>query len=161
MGDHKRNTDAYCKIYASSTRAGFFIEDEPSVSPHSMRFPAATRRQRSSSVFQDGMTMKTPLFLFVLTWLVVTIHSDEDYYKLLGISREASTREIRQAFKKLALTMHPDKNPVSILTRNEGIVMLGCVSPGSRKALTPLTPHHSQERSTNKDHSKSKMCYSL
>ncbi|KAI5615423.1 dnaJ-like subfamily C member 10, partial [Silurus asotus] len=35
----------------------------------------------------------------------------EDYYKLLGISREASTREIRQAFKKLALTMHPDKNP--------------------------------------------------
>uniref|UniRef100_A0AAR2J7N5 DnaJ homolog subfamily C member 10 n=1 Tax=Pygocentrus nattereri TaxID=42514 RepID=A0AAR2J7N5_PYGNA len=34
-----------------------------------------------------------------------------NYYKLLGISREASTREIRQAFKKLALTMHPDKNP--------------------------------------------------
>uniref|UniRef100_A0A671NZ78 DnaJ homolog subfamily C member 10 n=1 Tax=Sinocyclocheilus anshuiensis TaxID=1608454 RepID=A0A671NZ78_9TELE len=44
-------------------------------------------------------------------WLFVTISSDEDYYNLLGISREASTREIRQAFKKLALTMHPDKNP--------------------------------------------------
>uniref|UniRef100_A0A4W4ETW7 DnaJ homolog subfamily C member 10 n=1 Tax=Electrophorus electricus TaxID=8005 RepID=A0A4W4ETW7_ELEEL len=55
--------------------------------------------------------MKTFMFLFVITWLVVTIHSDEDYYKLLGISREASTREVRQAFKKLALTMHPDKNP--------------------------------------------------
>uniref|UniRef100_A0A4W4ESQ9 DnaJ homolog subfamily C member 10 n=1 Tax=Electrophorus electricus TaxID=8005 RepID=A0A4W4ESQ9_ELEEL len=54
---------------------------------------------------------KTFMFLFVITWLVVTIHSDEDYYKLLGISREASTREVRQAFKKLALTMHPDKNP--------------------------------------------------
>lgn len=87
-----------------------------------MRFLAAMRRQRSSSsVFQDGLmfSMKTLLFLFILTWLVVTIHSDEDYYKLLGISREASTREIRQAFKKLALTMHPDKNPVSFLTRNE------------------------------------------
>uniref|UniRef100_A0A8C7YPA0 DnaJ homolog subfamily C member 10 n=1 Tax=Oryzias sinensis TaxID=183150 RepID=A0A8C7YPA0_9TELE len=34
-----------------------------------------------------------------------------DYYDLLGISRDATTREIRQAFKKLALTMHPDKNP--------------------------------------------------
>jgi len=53
------------------------------------------------------------LFAFIAVWLFVSISSDEDYYKLLGISREASTREIRQAFKKLALTMHPDKNPVS------------------------------------------------
>ncbi|KAG2458910.1 DJC10 protein, partial [Polypterus senegalus] len=39
------------------------------------------------------------------------LNSDEDYYKLLGVSKDASNREIRQAFKKLALTMHPDKNP--------------------------------------------------
>jgi len=56
---------------------------------------------------------KSLLFAFIAVWLFVSISSDEDYYKLLGISREASTREIRQAFKKLALTMHPDKNPVS------------------------------------------------
>ncbi|XP_030642047.1 dnaJ homolog subfamily C member 10 isoform X2 [Chanos chanos] len=49
--------------------------------------------------------------LFIILYLVANIYSDEDYYKLLGISREASTKEIRQAFKKLALTMHPDKNP--------------------------------------------------
>ncbi|XP_057707537.1 dnaJ homolog subfamily C member 10 isoform X2 [Corythoichthys intestinalis] len=34
-----------------------------------------------------------------------------DFYELLGVGREAGAREIRQAFKKLALTMHPDKNP--------------------------------------------------
>ncbi|KAG7466845.1 hypothetical protein MATL_G00146620 [Megalops atlanticus] len=51
------------------------------------------------------------LSLFVIVCLVAVISTDEDYYKLLGLSREASTREIRQAFKKLALTMHPDKNP--------------------------------------------------
>uniref|UniRef100_A0A672NRF9 DnaJ homolog subfamily C member 10 n=1 Tax=Sinocyclocheilus grahami TaxID=75366 RepID=A0A672NRF9_SINGR len=54
---------------------------------------------------------KSFLFAFIAVWLFVTVSSDEDYYNLLGISREASTREIRQAFKKLALTMHPDKNP--------------------------------------------------
>lgn len=73
---------------------------------------------------QDGVTvsMRTLLVLFILTWLVGMGRSDEDYYKLLGVSREASTREIRQAFKKLALTMHPDKNPVSIRARDERMV---------------------------------------
>uniref|UniRef100_A0A8C7IX29 DnaJ homolog subfamily C member 10 n=1 Tax=Oncorhynchus kisutch TaxID=8019 RepID=A0A8C7IX29_ONCKI len=46
-----------------------------------------------------------------LICLVASVSSDEDYYKLLKVSREATTREIRQAFKKLALIMHPDKNP--------------------------------------------------
>ncbi|GAA6094812.1 dnaJ homolog subfamily C member 10 isoform X1 [Tachysurus ichikawai] len=105
-------------MFVTFVHTGFLTGHESSFNPitnkRSMRFLAAMRRQRSSSsVFQDGLmfSMKTLLFLFILTWLVVTIHSDEDYYKLLGISREASTREIRQAFKKLALTMHPDKNP--------------------------------------------------
>ncbi|KAM6945919.1 dnaJ homolog subfamily C member 10 [Aplochiton taeniatus] len=35
----------------------------------------------------------------------------QDYYDLLSVGKEATTREIRQAFKKLALTTHPDKNP--------------------------------------------------
>ncbi|XP_041700590.2 dnaJ homolog subfamily C member 10 isoform X2 [Coregonus clupeaformis] len=48
--------------------------------------------------------------LLVFSCLVASV-SSEDYYKLLKVSREATTREIRQAFKKLALTMHPDKNP--------------------------------------------------
>uniref|UniRef100_A0A8C9TUT0 DnaJ homolog subfamily C member 10 n=1 Tax=Scleropages formosus TaxID=113540 RepID=A0A8C9TUT0_SCLFO len=46
-----------------------------------------------------------------LACLLDTVSTGEDYYQLLGLSKDASTREIRQAFKKLALVMHPDKNP--------------------------------------------------
>jgi curved DNA-binding protein len=34
-----------------------------------------------------------------------------DYYKILGVSKDADTKTIRQAFRKLARQYHPDVNP--------------------------------------------------
>lgn len=50
------------------------------------------------------------LVILAFYCLMMLIEAAKDYYDVLGIQRGASDREIKKAFRKLAMKYHPDKN---------------------------------------------------
>lgn len=69
----------------------------------------------------------------------------KNYYQILGIGREAGVKEIRKAYRNLALKLHPDVNDAP--DANERFIELGeayevLKNPVSKKRYDRLCDYH-------------------
>ncbi len=63
--------------------------------------------------------------------------SKRDYYEILGVSKTATDGEMKVAFRKLAMTYHPDRNPGNAeaeLKFKEINEAYQCLSDGQKRA---------------------------
>jgi curved DNA-binding protein len=78
----------------------------------------------------------------------------KDYYKILGVEKNASKEEISKAFRKLAVKYHPDKNPNNKVAEEkfkeitEAHEVLG--DPEKRKKYDALGANWNQYQSTGR-----------
>ncbi|SCU82486.1 LADA_0C05666g1_1 [Lachancea dasiensis] len=56
-----------------------------------------------------GLSLFRILALFTL--LLFSVVTAQDYYGILGLSKDASDRDIKSAYRQLSKKFHPDKNP--------------------------------------------------
>lgn len=57
------------------------------------------------------MYMNRLLLALAVVLFSVLVLAAEDYYKILGLNKSASEKDIKRAYRTLSKKYHPDKNP--------------------------------------------------
>lgn len=65
--------------------------------------------KRKKFYYNKSLTRALFIVLLMINLIIKTLCS-EDFYQLLGISRDATDKEIKKAFRSLSLRYHPDRN---------------------------------------------------
>lgn len=54
------------------------------------------------------------LLFGIILFLLPLVLCTEDYYKLLGLDKSATEKDIKKAYRTLSKKFHPDKNPYAL-----------------------------------------------
>lgn len=57
------------------------------------------------------MYLQRLLLTIAIALFAVVVLAAEDYYKILGIDKGASDKDVKRAYRTLSKKFHPDKNP--------------------------------------------------
>jgi hypothetical protein len=81
------------------------------------------------------MYMQRLLIALAVVLFSVLVLAAEDYYKVLGLDKSASEKDIKRAYRTLSKKYHPDKNPsvFSRLLLNYAVVCFALCPAGPYK----------------------------
>jgi hypothetical protein len=77
--------------------------------------PQSVHREQRGLRYSSARVLRRPHLLLLFTFPSVSssgpLGSGGRLYSALGLRRDASTEDVKRAYKRLAMKWHPDKNP--------------------------------------------------
>lgn len=77
---------------------------------HERRSQSEIKQNVSGTTRANGDSAPKPAASAEQLEIVQRIRTTKDFYQILGLNKDCTTEEIRKAYKKISLKVHPDKN---------------------------------------------------